>query len=203
MEIECYTEKHYWYMFIVGIPMVLLWLIMVPISLFIFIQSYASKLIGRIENRIRFGFLFIGFKKVYFYLEFIIIYRKILLVFVQVFLTVLSVQAQSLIAFMIIMMALYLQHYFKPFEHKILNEMEKRSILVSAVTMYFGLFFLNVDLHEVSIVLLIIMIFAINLYFIIYWLYYFLKINLITLLSKIPYFKRLVKDTVFNDLKDL
>lgn len=49
-----------------------------------------------------------------------------------------------------------------------LNELEKRSILVAAVTMYCGLFFLSVDLHDTSIALLITVIFVINLYFIVY-----------------------------------
>lgn len=92
----------------------------------------------------------------------------------------------------------FLQIKFLPFEHPTLNEMEKRSLVVSTVCIYCGLYFVvgktisffkNIDVSTGVKLMFFALIVIMNIYFFAYWVVEFLKVKSKSLL-KIPFVKK-------------
>jgi hypothetical protein len=101
-----------------------------------------------IETREKYGFLYNGYKKKYYYWESINMYRKIAVIFVSVFLKLAGVITQALVIFLVLILFLILNIKLMPFTFQALNDMEMISIITSMLTIYCGLFFIS-DLPEV------------------------------------------------------
>ena len=83
-----------------------------------------------------------------------------------------SVNLQALVVFIVILAAYILQQTFKPFTLHQLNQMESKSIIVSAVTIYSGMFFLTNSLNDdLKLCFFSLMVLS-NLAFLSYWIYY-------------------------------
>ena len=171
MSIECWKTEHLIYSLTVVIPSILIWCISIPIILVIILYKNKSKL-SNIEEKLKYGFLYKGFIPNRYYWEFLTLLRKMLIISCSVFLSNISVTLQALVAFIIILSAYILQQKYEPYALSQLNQMESKSIIVSAVTIYSGLFFLTNDLNNDSKILLFIMMLLSNLFFLGYWIYY-------------------------------
>lgn len=77
-----------------------------------------------------------------------------------------------------------------PYAAKDLNELETRSILVSCITIYAGLYYLTGNLNSGSSTVFFGAILLINVYFIIYWLVLMLKVYFWIAIQKIPFLRR-------------
>lgn len=71
-----------------------------------------------------FGFLCLGYKPHLYYWEFIIIYRKISLIMISVFLSTVSDAVQGLGANLVLSIAFYIQSLYSPFVLDKLNRLE-------------------------------------------------------------------------------
>ena len=76
----------------------------------------------------KYGFLFNGYGLGTFFWEVVILYRKILIIMVTVFFSVVSTEVQVLVVILIVITALLLQIRFKPYYSDILNQMELYSL---------------------------------------------------------------------------
>lgn len=76
----------------------------------------------------KYGFLFNGYGLGTFFWEVVILYRKILIIMVTVFFSVVSTEVQVLVVILIVITALFLQIRFKPYYSDILNQMELYSL---------------------------------------------------------------------------
>ena len=85
LEIVCYEGPHLFWAFFVALPCILVWGLGIPFFAYILLQREKERL-KRIEVREKFGFLYNGYKKDFYYWEVVIMYRKILVVFIAVFL---------------------------------------------------------------------------------------------------------------------
>ena len=70
-------------------------------------------------------------------------YRKIMLVFVQVFISQYGIIAQALIVFVLLTIFIVINLKKRPFATTDLNDLETLSLLSSLVTIYCGIFFLS------------------------------------------------------------
>lgn len=72
--------------YFVALPSILVWGIGIP---FVWLISLfrSKKNIDLIDTREKWGFLFSGYKKEYYFWEIIIIYRKVLIIFISVYVT--------------------------------------------------------------------------------------------------------------------
>ena len=147
MSIQCWKTDHLIYSLTVAIPSILIWCISVPITLVVILYKNRAKL-STIEEKLKYGFLYKGFISEHFYWEFLILLRKMLIISCSVFFTNSSVSVQALVAFTIILFSYILQQKYEPFELHQLNQMESNSIIVSAVTIYSGMFFLTNTLND-------------------------------------------------------
>lgn len=109
-----------WYIFRVSIPALLLWGLGVPLTSMVLLFKNRRNLLNE-EIKLKYGFLFLGYSQHSFYWEFIIMYRKVFMAFVSVFLASVSTTLQGLLAFFVLMISLLLQIARQPYNHKSLN----------------------------------------------------------------------------------
>lgn len=85
LEIECFDDTHTFYIIVLATPTVITWVLGVPAVVLFFLSKRKNNL-DSLNNRIKFGFIFNGFHKRTFYWEFLILYRKIIIISISVFL---------------------------------------------------------------------------------------------------------------------
>ncbi|CAG9330612.1 unnamed protein product [Blepharisma stoltei] len=169
LDIRCWDNRHVFYSLAVAVPSIIVWGIGIPtVSLYCLWRN--KRKLDSISVRLQFGFLFNGYKAKSYYWEFAILYRKILIVCCSVFLANVNTSIQALTVMMLLLLCLYFQNLVQPYDGNVLNEMEIRSILVAAVTIYCGLYYLTGSLDSVSKTVFFILICAVNIYFLYYWL---------------------------------
>ncbi|CAG9326025.1 unnamed protein product [Blepharisma stoltei] len=168
LDIRCWNSRHIFYSLVVAVPSIIVWGIGIPtVSLFFLWRN--KRALDTISVRLKFGFLFNGYKYRAYYWEFIILYRKILIVCCSVFLANISTSIQALTVMILLLFCLYLQNDKKPYNGEVLNQMELRSIMVASVTIYCGLYYLTDSLDSVSENVFFFVICGINIYFLNYW----------------------------------
>ena len=104
--------------------------------------------LDEIEVRQKYGFLYNGYKKNFYFWESINMYRKIWVIFVSSFLKLAGIITQALVIFLILIIFIMLNIEFRPFAFHVLNNMEILSFIAWMLTTYWGLFFLS-DMPEV------------------------------------------------------
>jgi len=93
-QIECWGKNHTFYSFIIAIPSIVLWAIGLS-TLILVIMIKRRRVIYRDTNKVIFGFIFNGYKIQKFYWEFIIMYRKISIIVISVFMSNVSNTKQA------------------------------------------------------------------------------------------------------------
>lgn len=93
--------------------------------------------------KMRYGFLFQGFKPEAYFWEIIIMLRKLMIIMASVFFSTLSSELQVLLVILIIIVSLSLHLKYKPYQTATLNLMETLSLAVSSTTLYTGLFYIT------------------------------------------------------------
>jgi len=81
MSIICYEGTFSLFAFGVALPGIIIWGLGIPFFAFILVSQEKNKL-HTLETREKFGFLYRGYKKQYYYWESVIMYRKIILIFI-------------------------------------------------------------------------------------------------------------------------
>ena len=85
MEIICWEEHHAFFSYSVALPSIVLWGLGIPI--FGLIQIFLNKEnLEKISVRKKYGFLYRGYKKTFYYWDILIMYRKIFIIALAVFL---------------------------------------------------------------------------------------------------------------------
>lgn len=187
MDIECWEGDHKVYAICVGVLIIVIWIIIAPMVVVFYLMTRVKKKLNLLINRVRFGFLYNGFYKRTFYWEFVIFYRKVSVIGLIIFFNNLAIAVQALLALLLIMIFLRLQMVFNPYNHVSLNKVETRGILVAAITIYCGLYYISDDLdEEEGFSVFIVMVIA-NIYFLIYWLYHLLNQAIRMLIEAIPF----------------
>ena len=188
MSIQCWSEEHYLYTMAVALPGISIWCIIVPLGL-IYSLKKSHLHLDKINEKLKYGFLYKGYKGNRFYWEFLIYFRKLGIISCAVFLSIYSTYVQALSTFIFIVFGFMTQLKYKPYNHDQLNQMEIRSIIVSAVTIYAGLFFMTDDLNELWKMLLFIVMIISNVSFLYYWAYYTVGFYLGTICIRLNCFK--------------
>ena len=84
LEILCDSNNHKIWQFAVGLPGLLVWGLGIPLF-GIMILTKDKERLEKIETREKYGFLYRGYKHAFFYWECVIMYRKIVIIFISVF----------------------------------------------------------------------------------------------------------------------
>lgn len=168
LTIRCWNGSHSRYAFTAAVPSIIIWGLFTPLGALAALVKLRKQL-DSLNTRIRFGFLYTGYKPDKFHWEFVILYRKMLLIIIAVFLTS-SISLQALVALLTLVFALILHTMHYPYLTPVLNNLELRGILVGGLTIYCGMFFLTCEVGTGLYILLFVVIILGNAYFLVYWL---------------------------------
>ncbi|CDW85128.1 UNKNOWN [Stylonychia lemnae] len=148
LEIECYRGQHFFWALAVALPAMIVWGLGIPFfGLALLLRN--KKQLDQIVTRQKLGFLFRGYKRKYYYWEIVIMYRKIFLIFIQVFLLQYGVITQAMVVLILLIGFMALNLTLRPFQTISLNDLETLSVVTSLTTIYCGIFFIvsinNID----------------------------------------------------------
>lgn len=142
LEVEWWKTEHINYSLILAMPSIIVWGFGIPIFAWIILARHKEDL-DLIDTREKYGFLYNGYKKKYYYWEIVNMYRKITIIFVSAFLKLAGIITQALVIFLILISFLMINIKIMPFAFKSLNDMELLSLITSMLTIYWGLFYLS------------------------------------------------------------
>ena len=86
---ECWIGTHLKWVLLASIPSLAVWGIGAPMLAFLHLKRNFSHLEEE-EFKRPYGFLYLGYKKNRYYWEFIILYRKLIMIFISVFMSTFS-----------------------------------------------------------------------------------------------------------------
>mmetsp|Transcript_19934 Transcript_19934/g.3253 ORF Transcript_19934/g.3253 Transcript_19934/m.3253 type:complete len:104 (-) Transcript_19934:61-372(-) len=86
LEIDCWDDTHLGYVLFLGLPALIVWILLLPSIILLILIRY-RKLINEYSMKTKLGFLYNGFKPKYYYWEMILLYRKIFVAFIAVFMS--------------------------------------------------------------------------------------------------------------------
>ena len=190
--VKCWNSQHSKYSVRVAVPAIIIWSVGVP-TIVLIAMIKRRRYLFKEDNRIIFGFIFNGYKTSIFYWEFIIMYRKILIICVIVFIADISTEVQGLTISLLLIFCLFIQYEVGPYNSDELNHMEVEALITATLTIYCGLYYLTQDISEAFKIVLFTIIVCGNSYFIILWIYWMLKALIDMIAKTIPSLKMIFK----------
>lgn len=106
VDIRCWQDEHLLYAFAIAVPGLVAWGLGIPAVALLFIYRNRKNL-KEISMKMKIGFIYLGYKEEYYYWEFAILYRKMLVIFISVFMLTSGYQVQGLSAFIVLMVAAF------------------------------------------------------------------------------------------------
>ncbi|TNV74992.1 hypothetical protein FGO68_gene289 [Halteria grandinella] len=200
LETACYQGQHKVVSFWVAIPSIIIYSVGIPLLGIITLFLNRHQL-HREQVKQRYGFLYNGYKSGFAqYWEMIIIYRKVILIFIQMFLVQKGKITQALVTILLLISSLLLLKYVEPYSKSYLNKLEFSSLIISSISVYFGVFFISwktaaaasqdnmQDLNNSGQILFMFsLIVTAHISFIIYWTYSFLVEFKATIRKRFPH----------------
>lgn len=140
LSIKCWDSQHVSNMLRLALPGLIVWVVGLPtLCLLLLIRS--KRFLTDPNIRLMFSFLYKGYKPEWYFWEFVILYRKIGVVSIAVFLSTMVVTVQALSMLAIVLLSFFLQLFIKPFNAPTFNSLELKALLASFLTIYAGLYF--------------------------------------------------------------
>ena len=154
MSAQCYSSTHFSWLFFVGAPMCIFYVFGMP--LFVLYRLYLNreelrKPFDQINRNVlkTYHFLFKGYEGEFFFWEIVIMIRKILIIGIAVFFSY-DTQIQSLLAILLVVIALSVHAYACPFVSDTMDGLELLSLFGSFITYFMGQFlFLSANIGPV------------------------------------------------------
>ena len=174
-QIVCYSEEHIKWMFALGFPILIVWVISAPIiALILLIKHHKSNDNSSIKEY--FLILYQGLKEDKFYWEFVNTLRKFLILSVFGMLSSISLRLGIIIGVIIMTAIMRLQQYLNPYKNEENNYIEIIAIEAAIVTIVAALIFLQENSIEILNVCILTFVITINARFLVGWIYLLSKI---------------------------
>lgn len=142
MTIDCKDPIYTFWSDIVAMPSIIVWGLGIPF--FALVLMYRDrKNLEKVEVKEKFGFLYNGYQTRYFYWEIVIMYRKIGMIFIAVFIQPYGVIVQAMIVFLLMVIFLLITIKKKPYLSLAINELETISLVTSSLSIFCGIFFIS------------------------------------------------------------
>jgi hypothetical protein len=174
LSVRCWQGDHPGYAFGLGIPMLFGWVVGLPVSAFFIIRYYRNRLDEEMVV-MRYKILFQGYNREAYYWEFVNVFRKVSIVMINTFLGIYPPIYKTFVATLTLAIILRQQEQIQPYKVKVNNECEFRESTASIVTLFGGMFFILEDLPGIIRIVLVLVIFACNLWFYSLWIHLFFK----------------------------
>lgn len=208
ISIRCWDRDHVQGILTLAIPGIIMWVVGLPTLCLIVLIAGKHKL-NDVGMRVRFSFLFKGYRAEWYFWEFVILYRKIIVVCTSVFLTTVSIVMQALSMLAVVLICIFLQQYVKPFFGKDLNTLELKALLASLLTIYAGLYFQTrstsiFHIDFIADICIFTVILAANGYFLLSWARLVLPIIILTIRERITAIRKLtIGNAVAEQVPDI
>ncbi|EWS71413.1 transmembrane protein, putative (macronuclear) [Tetrahymena thermophila SB210] len=137
----CYTHEHYYYAFTLVLPMLISWVIIIPVFLFLVIKKNKNNL-DSIDIKLKYGFLYKEYQESAFYWEFVKMVEKLAIILSLNFYSQ-SVVTKAVLVFIVISAYGILSLIIHPYQESEVNEIDVNSTNVCAITVLLGLFMYN------------------------------------------------------------
>lgn len=190
--VECWDAKHLKFTFIVALPGAFIWAFTIPTLVMLYLTKNRRRLFDD-KIKVIYGFIFQGYKQSCYYWEFVIMYRKIILIAISVFLSQISVLVQALTVMLVLLAFFFIQYIYRPYNTAHLNHMETEALFTATITIYCGLYYLSEQINEAFKMFLFLVIVVGNAYFLIYWLKYMISAVIDLFLKYFPRYKEAFK----------
>lgn len=174
LNVKCWDNTHKTYALGIGIPMIVIWVIGLPLTGFIVVRYYRKRLDEPGVIR-KYRLLYQGYRHEAWYWEFVNIFRKVSVVFINIFLSIYPPIYKTFVATLTLAIILRQQEQIKPYKIPVMNECEFRESTTSIITLFGGMFFILSDLPEALKIILVIIIFITNVWFFTLWIHIFLR----------------------------
>ena len=127
----CFEDYHETFAVALALPCLIIWGLGIPAMIYILL-SKDRQYLDTDEVKIKFGFLYTGYKRDNYYWEIIIMYRKILCLFVFVIMSAIEddPNRQALILLILIWAFTVANNMQRPFINRALNDVEDLSLTI-------------------------------------------------------------------------
>ena len=150
------------------IPFAIFWSLIFPLYCLIRIVLNKKKL-NEPQLMVQLGFFYIGYKSKFYFWEFVIMSRKISTIYITLLPDSL-IFSKAILILLLIAVSFFYHAKNRPYTNDSLNKLELNAILVSILTIFFGIFHLT-NIGDVMKAFLFIIIILINLFFFLNWAY--------------------------------
>lgn len=184
LQVECWKDPlHKIFTFYVALPCLIVWGLGIPATIFVLMRKESGKL-ETLAAKQKFGFLFNGYKRNNYFWEIVIMYRKILCIFIAILLKGKGIILQAMVMLIVLLFFLQANSGRRPFLNRALNDIENLSLITQLITIFCGIFFISArdplssnfdknkdfSLDPVSQYIFFIVIAGCNLMFVVLWL---------------------------------
>lgn len=193
--VDCDSEYHKMWIKKLASPILIFFLFCYPLYVIINIMKGLKDNENKPLFKFKFGYFFYAYQRKYFFWDFIILLRKLFLIFVNSFFfsritETIPIYPIVLVLFMMIV-AYILQVNLKPWQWKdfyMINDMEELSLIISNFSIVIAIFFLSYpNLDKIVFVFLMIFMFLLNASFFIFWVKHYYCYYLKQRLAKINF----------------
>ena len=193
LSIECYTPIYNFYRTICYLALVI-YGIGIPTIGFAILFRYRYNLYdnkNRYEGAAPLSFLFLGYRNQVWYYEFIVMFKKVTLILISVFLKNFS-RYQMITASLLMQIAFFLHVFLKPYDNIsqygiLCNRLESMSLLALVVTLNSGLFFGTIESgYKLGVfeTFLIVLLFVLNIFVFLQLIYHIYVLVIDTTVEK-------------------
>ena len=165
---DCYSSEHIYWCFLLGFPILIFWVIILPIFSLVLLYRNFNK--GE-NNKIKMYFLILyqGLKTNWYYWEFFNSLRKVLILVTFAALATFSPLYKILISVIILTITARVQISLNPYKNQKHSEIEMLAIIAGTTTLFSGLVYTSANIVDILNTLILAWIFIINIYFILEW----------------------------------
>ena len=169
INMECYSGGHIKWIFLIGFPILVVWVISVPIVALVLLYKNYNK---TAENKIKQYFLMFyqGFKQDRFYWEFVNTLRKVMILMAFGLLSTFPDAYKIMISIIVLVVTLRIQIALEPYKAEWNNDIEIIGIMAGVVTISSGLIFSQSYSYGFLNLVFVVLVFLVNSWFLSKWL---------------------------------
>lgn len=139
----CWQDKwHKTFTLYLALPCIIIYGLGIPAMIFVMMKKES----GRLETlavKQQFGFFYNGFKRNSYFWEIVIMYRKVVCIFIAVLAKGKGIILQAVLMLLTLLFFSQVNSTRRPYLNRALNDIENLSIMTQLITIFCGIFFIS------------------------------------------------------------
>ncbi|KAL4464514.1 hypothetical protein ABPG73_018414 [Tetrahymena malaccensis] len=165
VSLECYSQQHISYLLQLILPVLALWVIIIPLLFFAKLYYNRESIYVKSSLKYAFGYLYQEYNPRAYLWEFVKMFEKVMIIiFINVYDS--DVKVKGVLSFMCIIIYLILSYTFKPYHDIVLNRLDQLANEVCSISIIIGVF-INNNSYNYLVYLGYILLIGFNSYFLI------------------------------------